>query len=183
MDPNRFDAITRTLGTERSRRGVLKTLGAAALGALGVVGLSRADAAPSGKVLVCHHTGSASNPYVLISVSANAAPSFAARGDTVNPDLTSDPNNCGGCGIICTGTCTAGQCECPNPGPGSTYSNYCDPNPSLSCTNGVTTLTADCLPNGGPPTNETSIVVNSCASANYVISNCNGILTCGNCPP
>lgn len=46
MDPNRFDTIARTLGTQRSRRGVMKTLGASALGALGLAGINRVVAAP-----------------------------------------------------------------------------------------------------------------------------------------
>lgn len=142
MDGTRIDDIARQLGTARSRRGVLKTLGAATLGAIGVAGLSRAAAAaPTGNVLVCHHTGSASNPYVLISVSPNAVPTFAAQGDATNVDLQTDPNNCGSCGNVCTtsvanatGTCSGGTCTdgytCESgyypSGPGCCY-NYQSP--------------------------------------------------------
>jgi hypothetical protein len=49
MDPNRFDAITKTVSQTRSRRGMLKSLGAAALGAIGLTGVDRGvDAAPGG---------------------------------------------------------------------------------------------------------------------------------------
>jgi Dictyostelium (slime mold) repeat len=41
MDPTRFDAMARQWGHARARRTVLKTLGAAALGALGLAGPAR----------------------------------------------------------------------------------------------------------------------------------------------
>ena len=40
-------------------------------------------AAPAPKVYVCHHTGSASNPYVLIHVSSRSAPGRGENGDIV----------------------------------------------------------------------------------------------------
>jgi len=45
MDGNRFDALTRALGSGRSRRSVVKALGAAALGAVGLSRLGDAAAA------------------------------------------------------------------------------------------------------------------------------------------
>lgn len=42
MDPNRFDAITTSLGTARSRRGVLTALGGALVGALALRRAARA---------------------------------------------------------------------------------------------------------------------------------------------
>jgi hypothetical protein len=57
MDPTRFDTLTRSLGTARSRRTVLRTLSAAALGALGLRGTRLAAAAPGGNSVCaqwCH---------------------------------------------------------------------------------------------------------------------------------
>lgn len=48
MDPARFDALTRSLGGARSRRGVLQTLGAVVMSAVGLAGLARNAAAKPG---------------------------------------------------------------------------------------------------------------------------------------
>ena len=39
----------------------------------------------AGKVTICHHTGSARNPTVTISVNANALPAHFGHGDTIGP--------------------------------------------------------------------------------------------------
>jgi hypothetical protein len=49
MDGNRFDALTRSLAAPRTRRGVLKTLGAGIAAGLGALGLGNAGAAPGGQ--------------------------------------------------------------------------------------------------------------------------------------
>jgi hypothetical protein len=37
------------------------------------------------KVVICHHTGSTTNPTVTIIVSANAVPAHRGHGDTLGP--------------------------------------------------------------------------------------------------
>jgi hypothetical protein len=49
MDSNRFDALTKSLATPDSRRGVLKRFGAGIAGGLVALGLGTAGAAPGGQ--------------------------------------------------------------------------------------------------------------------------------------
>ena len=39
----------------------------------------------AGQVTICHHTHSATNPFVTITVNANALPAHFAHGDTIGP--------------------------------------------------------------------------------------------------
>jgi hypothetical protein len=69
-------------------RGIRTALAVAACAICGVVAASTAYAANDGKVLICHGTASDTNPYVLISVSANAAPTHLdGHGDDNYPDF------------------------------------------------------------------------------------------------
>ena len=99
MDEQGFDRLARaTVG--RSRRAVVKALaGAAAGGLLAALGGRRAGspATRSG----CHLTGSETNPVVLLKVSVNAVPAHEAHRDAIDPDFSSDPAHCGGCGSAC----------------------------------------------------------------------------------
>jgi hypothetical protein len=97
MDPQRFDTLTRSLGQVRSRRGLLTTLGGAALGALGLAGASRVDAA-SGGTSAC------------AAFCQTVFPPGPQRGQCVRDAAQGDPRSlCAQCGAnpssYCHGTC------------------------------------------------------------------------------
>jgi len=133
MDPRQFDDLVKRLSVGTTRRNALKIFGGGIMaGTLGRLRSSSADAAPAGKVGICHHTGSASNPVVYITVSANAIPAHQAHGDAINPNFQTDPANCGGCSISCddgnpctVDTCVAGACV-HTPVDCSKFTNACN---------------------------------------------------------
>jgi hypothetical protein len=78
----------------------------------------------------------------------------------------------------CISDAAKGEC-CITPNPASSYALTCY-NIRQTCNAGQTTLSADCEDSFGDPI-PTSIIVNTCSSSNYVITNCNAKLTCGSC--
>ena len=106
MEPTRFDALTRRLATGTSRRSVLRGLVAGLLAGIGLAKVAAADT--SSKITLCHQTGSASNPWVLITVAQPAATTHLANGDTY-------PNSDGTCGD-CQACAVGGGTTCDNPG-------------------------------------------------------------------
>jgi len=139
MNEGRFDQLARSLAQETSRRRLLRglTAGTMATG-LVVLGGRGVDARPRGiqgegasakpvkpthptkpaKVGVCHATGDVKQPYRLITVSDRSLKGHLKHGDYVATDMTSDVNNCGGCGATCdtpadacsTVSCVDGMC-------------------------------------------------------------------------
>jgi ABC-type sugar transport system substrate-binding protein len=73
------------------RTGLLATAAVAAFGGLAAFGLPGGTSSAAAqyqypeKVVICHHTQSAKNPFVTIIVSRNALPAHLAHGDTIGP--------------------------------------------------------------------------------------------------
>ncbi len=113
MHGSGIDRLARELAGGRSRRAVVKALaGAAAGGLLAALG-GRGAGAAGEKVRVCHLTGSATTPVILIEVSPNAVAEHEAHGDAIEPDFGTDPAHCNGCGNACDAgqACVNGACQ------------------------------------------------------------------------
>jgi hypothetical protein len=106
MNTNRFDGLTRTLAATGSRRRALAALAGGLFAILGGRGGEAAD-----KVPLCHRTGSAATPFILIEVSGDALAEHTAHGDfRYIGEPCREP--------ICGGACASGCClpsgECDN---------------------------------------------------------------------
>jgi len=168
MGPTRFDAITRSLGETRSRRTVLGTLGAAALGAIGLAGArSGADAAPGGNSACAAFCAQVFGD----TQAAGQCTSQAAQGQGLCAQCGPAAQGTGLtlCGQTCAECCADGDC----PGGQICRSGTCDVNCATSatgtpCANG----TGACL--GG-----TCYLVYPCASGAYgVVPNSGGVNAC-----
>jgi hypothetical protein len=133
MDGSRFDALARGLAQGRSRRSVLKGVGAATLGALGLARFGGSASAGGGNSICahwCHANYSGSD--------AGACTSDAAHG--VGPCYECGPaapagNGLQYCGGVCISNCTAlDQCH---------IAGVCDPS-TQACTNPAATDGAAC---------------------------------------
>ena len=129
MDGDRFDALTRALGAGRSRRGVLKGLGAAALGAVGLARLDKAGAAASnanlGNSVCAHWCTSVYPPGPARGQCVSAAAQGGGACYTCGPAAPAG-NGQQFCGGICIPNCTAiDQCH---------VAGTCDP-ANQACTN------------------------------------------------
>lgn len=80
MDNQKFDGITKALATGTSRRSVVRGIFG---GALAAAGLSRVNAAPMEKVVICHYDAD-TGLYHSISVSGNAYDAHVAHGDLLS---------------------------------------------------------------------------------------------------
>jgi hypothetical protein len=105
MDGKQFDRIVKSLATNASRRGVIGG------GIAAIAGLVSRSGSAQDKVTICHFTGSANNPYNIITVDDNSVQlqSHLSHGDTlfVNCCLDEECDD----GIACTiDTCVNGTC-------------------------------------------------------------------------
>ena len=129
MDGDRFDALTRALGAGRSRRGVLRGLGAAALGVVGLsrVGATRAASSNAnlGNSVCAHWCTSVYPPGPARGQCVSAAAQGGGACYTCGPAAPAG-NGQQFCGGICIPNCTAiDQCH---------VAGTCDP-ATQSCTN------------------------------------------------
>lgn len=105
MNPRQFDAITRSLAAARSRRSVLRTLGTAALGAVGLAEASRAaDAAPGGNSACAHFCAAT---FGADTAQASQCTSDAAHGRGLCYSCAGPQGSPCGSGLTCT---AGGQC-------------------------------------------------------------------------
>src|SRR4051812_2899491 len=139
MDGNRFDELIRGLASSRSRRGVLKTMSAAALGAVGLGRTTLVDAA-NDKVTICHKPDTPAEK--TMDVPTSALGGHLGHGDYKGPcckDKTCPTDQCN------TATCNnaTGACSLQPKANGTTC------NDGNACTRTDTCQNGACV--GGNP--------------------------------
>ena len=108
MDHSRFDEITRNLASERSRRSVLRALGALTAAAFAGVGVDRAEAAARCRAegVVCIKNADCCDGSCLPTSTGwkvcglPPCNSGLTRCGNLCVDLATDPQNCGFCGNV-----------------------------------------------------------------------------------
>jgi hypothetical protein len=121
MDGPRFDQLARILGQGISRRQTIRGVGAGLAGVVaGGTLLGRgAQAAPGGKVTICHFTHSQTNPFEIITVSvASFQGQHQQHGDFAYGDCCVDSQCAIPAGVQCAAAfCNRGTCDLrPTPG-------------------------------------------------------------------
>jgi hypothetical protein len=89
VDERQFDELTKRLG----RRQFLKGFGASMLGVFGMATGTQVTAAQPDKAYICHATGSARNPYVLLHVPTHSA-HFTKHAHDVEPTWVDGQPTC-----------------------------------------------------------------------------------------
>lgn len=136
MDASRFDALSKRLGAARSRRSILGAALAAAAASFGLrdagaAGRCRADGNICARNADCcggycapkDKTGRRlCQPQCVSPLDCPPGPSpcqpaycdYGICGIASAPDYANDPNNCGGCGVVCPVPPANGQAVCSN---------------------------------------------------------------------
>lgn len=142
MDNRRFDEMTRSLGGQRSRRGVMQVLAA---GVIAGVGLKSADAAAQSTCIpskeactstdqccrgacvgnICDSTCSPIGRYCEMDLDCCSSLACLDIPAGTGPRCRPETCNSAGGGCIdhfdcCSGTCTNGSCVAPEPSPSAT---------------------------------------------------------------
>jgi hypothetical protein len=151
MDGNRFDALTRSLATPRSRRAVVRTLAGSAAGGL----IALAGRRPAGADL-CKGTGkeckkniqccSGSCAPPTASISTHGSGSVCCPAGQVQYPVgacctpttcAAQGKNCGQISDGCGGTLTCGSCTAPQTCGGGGVTNVCDCTPTTCAAAGA----------------------------------------------
>jgi hypothetical protein len=151
MDGDRFDTMVRSLAASASRRGVIRALGAGALGGLaallriGTAGACR----PAGVACLAYGRGCCSQ-VCCKGTCCDDTDVCTGSGccerqnycDHACTDVLSDPANCGSCGHACApgAACVGGSCACHPAGHACTADSDCcghDDGDAGRCIDGV----------------------------------------------
>jgi hypothetical protein len=177
MDGNRFDSLAKSMSTQRTRRGVLKHLGAAVAGGLAALGFGRAGAAPGGQGKgqgnQCGGPGKQCKRNIQCCQFAELV--------CLNGICAECPDNfCAGTGV-CAPACTDGKvfnasscsCECPENTCGATGACV------AACTDGkvfnAETCACECVPNTCCHCRDGGGVLQSCPGSGLTETECEAI--------